>query len=66
MKRNRFFAERLQAAGLDLTKDYFSLSSYDISIVDTIRKSFNYSGRNYLGRSRSRQFWYAAQAGAVI
>jgi hypothetical protein len=63
MRRNKFFAQAIKNAGLDLTKDYFSLSSYEISIVDTIRKSFNYSGRNYLGRSRSRQFWYAAQAG---
>lgn len=66
MRRNKFFAQAIKNAGLDLTKDYFSLSSYEISIVDTIRKSFNYSGRNYLGRSRSRQFWYAAQAGAGI
>ena len=63
MRRNKFFAQTIKNAGLDLTKDYFSLSSYEISIVDTIRKSFNYSGRNYLGRSRSRQFWYAAQSG---
>lgn len=63
MRRNKFFAQAIKNAGLDLTKDFFSLSSYEISIVDTIRKSFNYSVRNYLGRSRSRQFWYAAQAG---
>lgn len=60
-RRNAFKAAAV-AAGLDTTKNFFALSFAEIDKVDEIRKSFNYSGRNYLGRSRCRQFWYAIQA----
>lgn len=60
-RRNAFRAAAI-AAGLDTNKDFFALTFGEISTLDTIRKSFNYSGKNYLGRSRCRQFWYAIQA----
>lgn len=60
--RRRAFRASLEAAGLDVNRDFFTLDGAEISKVDAIRKSFNYSGKNYLGRSRCRQFWYAAQA----
>ena len=59
--RRAAFKNALIAAGIDTTKDFFALSFADIDKVDAIRKTFNYSGRNYLGRSRARQFYYAAQ-----
>lgn len=61
MKRNELFKRAAIDAGLDVTKDYFSLSSSDIAKVEELRKVFKYSGRNYLGRSKTRQFWYAIQ-----
>lgn len=61
MKRNDLFKRAAIDAGLDVTKDYFSLSSSDIAKVEELRKVFKYSGRNYLGRSKTRQFWYAIQ-----
>lgn len=64
MARNKAFAAAIIAAGIDLKKDFFSLTNSEINRVDEIRKNFNYSGQNYLGRSRVRQFWYAAQRGA--
>lgn len=60
-RRNAFRAAAV-AAGLDTTKDFFALSFAEIDKLNEIRKSFEYSGRNYLGRSRCRQFWYAIQA----
>ena len=59
--RNQFFAQAIKEACIDLEKDFFELTNSEISKVDDIRKSFHYSGRNNLGRSACRQFWYAAQ-----
>lgn len=64
--RNNEFAAAAVAAGLDPKKCYFSLSSDEVQTVDQIRKMFGYSGYNYMGRSRCRQFWYAIQKGANI
>lgn len=64
MARNKAFAAAISAAGIDLKKDFFSLTDSEINRVEEIRKNFKYSGQNYLGRSRVRQFWYAAQRGA--
>lgn len=61
--RNKFFAETIKAAGIDLSKDFFELTTGEVYKVDEIRKSFRYSGRNPLGRSACRQFWYSAQRG---
>lgn len=63
MRRNKLFAEACKNAGLDLTKDYFILSGSEIAKLDEIRKAFHYSGTNYLGRSKTRQFWYACKKG---
>ena len=63
MTRNKFFADACKAAGLNLEKDFFTLSCNEVSKVDEIRRAFKYSGANYLGRSKARQFWYAAQKG---
>ncbi len=63
MARNKYFADAIKAAGIDLEKDFFTLSSSDISKVDEIRRTFKYSGKNYIGRSPARQFYYAAQRG---
>lgn len=60
--RRAAFAAAIKAAGIDLNKDFFALDFSEISKIDEIRKTFNYSGKNYLGRSRARQFYYAAQA----
>ncbi len=65
-KRNELFANAVKGAGIDIKKDFFVLSSDDVRKVEEIRKSFRYSGKNYLGRSRVRQFWYACQKGAWI
>jgi hypothetical protein len=59
--RRTAFAAAIRAAGLDLNKDFFQLSFSEISTLDDIRKSFKYSGKNNLGRSCCRQFWYSAQ-----
>ena len=59
--RRRAFAAALVNAGIDLDKDFFALDFSQIHTVDEIRKSFNYSGKNYLGRSPARQFYYSAQ-----
>jgi len=59
--RRAFFANALKNAGLDLEKDFFTLSYSEIDKVDEIRKLCGYDGKNYLGRSKARQFWYAAQ-----
>ncbi len=61
-ERRRFFAAQLSAAGLDLSKDFFELDFSQVAKVDEIRKLCRYDGTNYLGRSRCRQFWYAAQS----
>lgn len=61
MARNKYFKEALNAAGLNTEKDFFSLSGSEITKVDEIRRAFKYSGRNSIGRSPARQFWYAAQ-----
>lgn len=61
--RNQLFAQAIKEARIDLEKDFFELTNSEISKVDDIRKSFRYSGRNNLGRSACRQFWYAAQHG---
>ena len=65
-KRNELFANAVKVAGIDIEKDFFALSSDDVRKVEEIRKAFRYSGKNYLGRSRVRQFWYACQKGAGI
>lgn len=62
--RNKMFAAVITAYGIDLKKDFFSLTDSEINCIDDIRRGFKYSGRNYLGRSKVRQFWYAAQRGA--
>ena len=61
MNRNKLFADAVKNAGIDLEKDFFQLSGSEITKVDEIRRAFKYSGKNYLGRSRVRQFYYAAQ-----
>lgn len=63
MARNKYFADAVKAAGIDLNKDYFSLSFNEIDKIEEIRRVFGYSGKNYLGRSKTRQFYYAAQKG---
>ena len=55
------FRNAIISAGIDIEKDFFSLSFAEIDKVEQIRKTFNYSGKNYLGRSRARQFYYSAQ-----
>ena len=59
--RRRAFRDAIQNAGIDLEKNFFSLSFSDISKLEEIRKSFGYDGKNNLGRSRARQFYYSAQ-----
>lgn len=63
MTRNKLFADTLKAKGIDLDKDFFTLTSSEVSTVDEVRRAFRYSGKNYLGRSKARQFYYAAQKG---
>ena len=61
--RRTAFAKAIKDNGIDLNKDFLSLSFEEISKVDDIRKSFGFDGSNYLGRSKARQFWYSAQKG---
>jgi hypothetical protein len=63
MKRNKLFADACKRAGIDLNKDFFELRNDEITTVDEIRRAFRYSGKNAAGRSRVRQFYYAAQNG---
>lgn len=60
--RRAAFSAAIKAAGIDLNKDFFSLDFSEISKIDEIRKTFRYDGKNYSGRSKARQFYYAAQA----
>ena len=60
-QRNKYFADALRNANVDLEKDYFALSSDEVRKVEEIRKVFKYNGKNYLGRSKTQQFYYAAQ-----
>lgn len=62
MTRRKLFADALTAAGIDLNKDFFTLSSGEVSKVYEIRRAFRYSGKNSVGRSPARQFYYSAQA----
>lgn len=64
--RRTAFAKAIKDNGIDINKDFYSLSFEEISKVDEIRKSFGYDGSNYLGRSRVRQFWYSAQKGGRV
>lgn len=48
---------------LDTDKDYFELSTADLVKLKTFAKCCGYNGRNYLGRSKTRQFWYHLQKG---
>ena len=61
-ERRNAFRAAIIAAGIDIEKDFFALSFSEIDKVDEIRRVFGYDGRNYLGRSRCRQFYYSAQA----
>lgn len=61
MNKNKLFADAVKNAGIDLEKDFFQLSGSEITKIDEIRRAFRYSGKNNLGRSRVRQFYYAAQ-----
>ena len=65
MKQNRRQAAAitLKAYGINLEKDFFELRSDEITTVDNVRKSMKFSGRNSVGRSRARQFYYFAQSG---
>jgi len=54
MRRNKYFCDALKNAGIDIKKDYFSLTSSEISTVEEIRKAFKYSGKNCIGRSPNR------------
>lgn len=63
MARNKQFARALKDNRIDLNADYFELTDNEISIVDKFRRKFRYNGRNSLGRSATRQFYYAAQKG---
>ena len=63
--RRNAFRNAIINEGIDINKDFFSLSFEEISKVDEIRKSFGFSGDNYLGRSKARQFWYSAQKGGM-
>lgn len=45
----------------DLNKDFSELFPSEIIDLDNLRKKYGYSGRNALGRSEARQFWYRLQ-----
>ena len=64
--RRTAFANALIDAGIDISKDFFALSFSEIDKVDKIRRMFGYDGKNYLGRSKARQFYYAAQKGGRV
>lgn len=64
--RRTAFANALINEGIDISKDFFSLSFSEIDKVDKIRRMFGYDGRNYLGRSKARQFYYDAQKGGRV
>lgn len=64
--RRTAFAKAIINEGIDINKDFYSLSFEEISKVDEIRKSFGFDGSNYLGRSKVRQFWYSAQKGGRV
>lgn len=49
--------------GLDLDLDYFVLENEEYALLNKLQKVTGYDGRNYLGRSKQRQFWYYLQWG---
>lgn len=57
------YAKALIEEGIDLSKNYFALTSSEESIVGKYMKLFGYNGRNYMGRTYRQQFYYSAQAG---
>ena len=54
-------ASVLRTNGINLEKDFFELTNDELTIVENVRKAFKFSGRNNLGRSACRQFYYHCQ-----
>ena len=54
-------ASVLTSNGINLEKDFFELTHNELNIVEKVRKAFKFSGRNSLGRSACRQFYYHCQ-----
>lgn len=61
MTRRKLFADALTAAGIDLQKDYFTLSSTERNKVNEIRLAFHYYGKKPHSRTPLQQFYYSAQ-----
>lgn len=47
--------------GFDLRKDYFELLPIEDAQLGNFRTVCNFRGKNNLGRSANRQFWYYLQ-----
>ena len=62
MTRRKLFADALTAAGIDLNKDYFTLSSTERSKIEEIRRAFHYYGKKPHSLTPLQQFYYSAQA----
>lgn len=54
-------ASVLISNGINLEKDFYELTNDELRIVEKVRKAFKFSGRNNLGRSACRQFYYHCQ-----
>ena len=54
-------ASLLTSNGIDLKKDYFKLTTEELSKVEKIRKAFKFSGRNKNGLPPCRQFYIHCQ-----
>lgn len=50
-------------AGLDVTKNYFSLSWDELENLRWIADLYKYTSKSTTGRTRLQAFWYAIQAG---
>lgn len=65
-RRDKEFHEKLTNAGINTSKDFYEHDLTTQSKIEEIRKQSNFSGKNSLGRSPNRQFYYAAQRGRRI
>lgn len=59
--RRNLMRSACKAAGVDLNKDFFSLSSAERANVEEVRKAFKFKGKNNVGRTPGQQFYYYVQ-----
>ncbi len=61
INRKLLIVDALTLSGVDLEKDYFSLTSEERAKVDEIRRAFHYYGKKPHPLTPLQQFYYSAQ-----